>query len=445
MNTRYAFWAKGLLLVSGTGLLINGAATLVAQTDSDQAAQTPVKKTATATGQKAGETESLTPVQKALRERYRRAGLEMPPMNLSALPKTADSAKQAIRNRNLQKPGVASRSAVPSRPSGSSIAHPGSAARKPGLLNRFLPASSRIHWPARPKFRWPSRLANWNKRRRGAPRVARKNTAQPGTSAGKAIVRKRQQPRQLPGALHQADTKQGAVPAATPLVPQPITGRQPKNNEPKAVPSVAAKEITKPRTAADDGLANPFTEMSETEADKKSQSPFTGLTLKDHSATEKQAPVVAQKPQAGDGEAPPLPDSAHAEAAPTAAEAAHSAKLRRIAERAEQTGLKGFCPVVLRDRRDLVDAKAEFVATHKARTYHFSSAAAKAAFDEHPEKYAPAGAGLDVVRLANHGDRVDGSLDYAVWFQDRLYLFSTADSLRTFTITPTDYAVTESR
>jgi len=443
MNARYAFWAKGLLLVSGTGLLINGAVTLMAQTDSVQAARTPVKTATAGTGQTASETESLSPVQKALRERYRRAGLQMPPMTLSALPKTADSAKQAARNRNLQKPGVASRSGAPSQAVGRSTAHPGSATKTPGFLSRILPARARIHWPSRPKFRWPSRLTNWNRRRRETRRAVRRTAPQPSPAAAKAIVQKRQQPRQLPGALNQSKTKQGAVTAASPLAPQPIAKRQPKKNEPKAVPSVAAKELTKPKTSADDGLTNPFTEMSETEADRKAQSPFTGLKLKDAPTTDKQAPVVAQKPQHVDHAAPPLPDSA--DVASTPAQKARSVKLHRIAERSEQAGLKGFCPVVLRDQRDLVDAKTKFTATYKSKTYHFSSAIAKAAFEKHPQKYAPAGAGLDVVRLANRGDRVDGSLDYAVWFQDRLYLFSTADSLRTFTITPADYAVTDNR
>lgn len=434
MNARHAFWAKGLLLVSGTGLLINGAVTLIAQTDSGQPAPMPENKAATetgqtATGQTAGEPESLTPVQKALRERYRRAGIEMPPMSLSALPKSAKSAKQAARNRNLQKPGVASRSAVPFQQDSSPIANPKSATRKPGLLSRILPSRSRIHWPARRKLHWPSRLTNWNRKRRGTPHVARK----------------RRQPRQLPGVLRQAETKQAANPAETPLVPQPIAEHPTKNSEPKAVPSVAAKEITKPQNAADDGLTNPFTEMSEQEADRKAQGPFTGLRLEGAPASGKQMPVVARKPAAAEGAAPPLPDSGDTHNTPTVAETDQSNKLHRIAERADQVGLKGFCPVVLRDQRDLVDAKDEFTATYKSQTYHFSTAAAKAAFEAQPEKYAPAGAGLDVVRLANHGDRVDGSLDYAVWFQDRLYLFSSAESLRAFTIAPADYAVTESR
>ena len=441
MNARHAFWAKGLLLVSGAGLLINGAAVLIAQTDSGQAARTPVQQAAAGTRSAAAHPESLTPIQKALRERYRRAGLEMPLMNLSALPKTADAAKKTVRNRRLQKPGIASRSAVLSRQAGRPVRHASSATRKPGLLSRILPARSRIHWPARPKIHWPARLTPWNRPHRATPRIARQPSGRPKASAGKSIVQKK---RQTPGILHPAETKQVTAPKAAPLMPTPIAKLQPTGNEPHAVPGVAAKKITKPQVEADDGLTNPFTEMSEAEADKKAQSPFTGLKLNGAATADNRPPVIAEKPRSADN-APPLPHSTDTDIAQTAAETAQSAKLHRIAERSGQTGFKGFCPVVLRDQRNLVDAKAEFLSTYKSRTYHFSSAEAKADFDAHPEKYAPAGAGLDVVRLANHGDRVDGSLEYAVWFQDRLYLFSTADSLRTFTLAPADYAVTESR
>lgn len=52
----------------------------------------------------------------------------------------------------------------------------------------------------------------------------------------------------------------------------------------------------------------------------------------------------------------------------------------RIAARHNATGLKGFCPVMLRDHRELVDARETFRASYKGREYLLSSAEAVAAF-----------------------------------------------------------------
>lgn len=107
-------------------------------------------------------------------------------------------------------------------------------------------------------------------------------------------------------------------------------------------------------------------------------------------------------------------------------------KLQLIARREKLRGLKGFCPVALRDGRDLVDAKDEFTSNFEGRTYRFSNAEAKARFEKNPEKYAPAQGGLDVIMLGHTGQRIEGSLDHAVWYKDRLHLFSNQDSLETF-------------
>lgn len=109
----------------------------------------------------------------------------------------------------------------------------------------------------------------------------------------------------------------------------------------------------------------------------------------------------------------------------------HERKLRLIAER-RGTGFKGFCPVTLREERDLVDASSEFTSTFDGVTYSFASEQAKAAFDRNPLKYVPAAGGNDVIIQGSKGHQVPGSLDYAVWYKDRLHLFSSRDTLETF-------------
>ncbi|MGC1276496.1 MAG: hypothetical protein WBC44_22580 [Planctomycetaceae bacterium] len=125
------------------------------------------------------------------------------------------------------------------------------------------------------------------------------------------------------------------------------------------------------------------------------------------------------------------------------AEARYAELQRKLAERAGLGGFQGFCPVALHDRRELVDSRPEFICVFEGRTYEVSSAQAKVLFDADPEKYAPVNRGNDVVLTARGETEVEGNLNYAVWFKDRLYLFRTAETLREFDAAPKEYAVNE--
>ncbi|MCH7686468.1 MAG: hypothetical protein IH899_07280, partial [Planctomycetes bacterium] len=111
-------------------------------------------------------------------------------------------------------------------------------------------------------------------------------------------------------------------------------------------------------------------------------------------------------------------------------------KFKKITERYGLKGFKGFCPVALRDQRELINSKSEFKAIYESRIYFFSSSEARDKFENAPEHYAPVHGGKDIVMLQDDEKKVQGSLDHAVWFQDRLYLFSSVDSLKTFIKTP---------
>jgi YHS domain-containing protein len=118
-------------------------------------------------------------------------------------------------------------------------------------------------------------------------------------------------------------------------------------------------------------------------------------------------------------------------------------KLQKIAQRKQLKGLKGFCPVALRDRRDLVDAEPQFSAEFEGRTYNFSSAEALKKFESNPEIYAPANAGIDVVAAQEEAD-IEGTLDHAVWYKNRLFLFSSQQTLDQFSIAPSVYVADDS-
>lgn len=131
----------------------------------------------------------------------------------------------------------------------------------------------------------------------------------------------------------------------------------------------------------------------------------------------------------------------------TAAPASQSKKLtpaeirrQKIEARKDLTGFQGFCPVALREERDLVDASKEFEATFGLNTYQFSSAEAVQQFEANPTRYAPAAGGSDVVALVNSGEQHAGSLKFAMWYRDRLYLFRSAATMRLFRQDPASFA-----
>ena len=115
-------------------------------------------------------------------------------------------------------------------------------------------------------------------------------------------------------------------------------------------------------------------------------------------------------------------------------------KIDLITQRAEQRGLKGFCPVALHDERTLLDANPTFMSVLDSKTYTFASMEAKAKFDQSPERYAPVANGQDVVLMARTSESEEGSLDHAVWFRGRLYLFSSQVTLNTFVESPEEFA-----
>jgi YHS domain-containing protein len=104
---------------------------------------------------------------------------------------------------------------------------------------------------------------------------------------------------------------------------------------------------------------------------------------------------------------------------------------------------RGYCPVVLKDDRKLLEAKADIKAEYHGRTYTFSSIAAKETFEDNPRKYIPAGDGIDVVRQTAGDSGIEGTLEHAAWYRGRLYLFSSAESRREFVDAPSKFSVND--
>lgn len=118
-----------------------------------------------------------------------------------------------------------------------------------------------------------------------------------------------------------------------------------------------------------------------------------------------------------------------------------AARLEQIAERRGQAGFMSFCPVALRDEQSLVDALPLYTAEYQSQKYQFSSEAAQKKFVAQPERYLPAAGGLDVVAVSQGTAVAQGSLEHALWFRHKLYLFLTRENLEIFRTQARQFAV----
>lgn len=106
-------------------------------------------------------------------------------------------------------------------------------------------------------------------------------------------------------------------------------------------------------------------------------------------------------------------------------------------------GFRGYCPVVLKDERKLIEARPHIRSEFHGKVYCFSTAEAKETFDENPEKYVPAEDGHDVVKHTDGKTMVEGTIEHAAWYRGRLYLFSSAETRREFVESPSRFAARE--
>ena len=86
----------------------------------------------------------------------------------------------------------------------------------------------------------------------------------------------------------------------------------------------------------------------------------------------------------------------------------------------------------------MVDGLPKFSVTHNGRVILLSSAKARATFTAQPEAYLPAADGMDLVSVDQRRPRL-GTLDYATWYRERLYLFTTQSNLVEFREQPERY------
>jgi thiol-disulfide isomerase/thioredoxin/YHS domain-containing protein len=102
--------------------------------------------------------------------------------------------------------------------------------------------------------------------------------------------------------------------------------------------------------------------------------------------------------------------------------------------------LDGFCPVTLSTQERWQVGNPLFYGMYQGQIYRCVDEAALVAFSKEPAKYAPAAMGEDIVQMVNRNKKIVGQRKFGAWFQDRVYLFSTQESLDAFAAKPEFYS-----
>ena len=100
------------------------------------------------------------------------------------------------------------------------------------------------------------------------------------------------------------------------------------------------------------------------------------------------------------------------------------------------TGLNGYCPVRLHDARQWTPGLDSIVADYRDIRYRFSSEADREKFLKNPAEYAPQDLGCDPIVLTKEGKAVAGDIQYGAFFDQRLYLFKSAENRELFKKSP---------
>jgi YHS domain-containing protein len=105
-----------------------------------------------------------------------------------------------------------------------------------------------------------------------------------------------------------------------------------------------------------------------------------------------------------------------------------------------ETGMDGFCPVYLRQKGSLKLGSDQYETVYQGIRYQFVSEANRLQFLKDPAKYAPQDLGCDPVILTKEHRALAGDVRLRLWFDGRLYLFSSDESQVEFRTRPLRYS-----
>ncbi|MDR3183089.1 MAG: thioredoxin family protein [Planctomycetaceae bacterium] len=102
--------------------------------------------------------------------------------------------------------------------------------------------------------------------------------------------------------------------------------------------------------------------------------------------------------------------------------------------------LEGFCPVTLSLEERWVSGNPVYCTMYQGAVFRFTSQETLLAFAKEPARFVPAAMGEDIVLMVDRNKRVNGSREFGAWFQSRVFLFSSQETLDAFAAKPEYYA-----
>jgi len=78
--------------------------------------------------------------------------------------------------------------------------------------------------------------------------------------------------------------------------------------------------------------------------------------------------------------------------------------------------------------------------TRGTQVFLFAGSEEQEQFQENPDRYLPAFSGNDVVLAKEDGETVGGRREHGVTYENRIYLFSSGESMQRFAQNPRLYA-----
>jgi YHS domain-containing protein len=101
--------------------------------------------------------------------------------------------------------------------------------------------------------------------------------------------------------------------------------------------------------------------------------------------------------------------------------------------------LEGFCPVTLCAEERWVSGNPAYCTMYQGHIFRFATTEALGTFARSPANFIPIAMGEDIVLMVERNKRVNGNRKFGAWFQGRVFLFSSQETLDAFAARPEYY------
>jgi YHS domain-containing protein len=101
--------------------------------------------------------------------------------------------------------------------------------------------------------------------------------------------------------------------------------------------------------------------------------------------------------------------------------------------------LEGFCPVTLCTEERWVAGNPAYCTMYQGHIFRFASIETLTTFTRNPANYIPVAMGEDIVLMVDRNKRVNGNRKFGAWFQGRVFLFASQETLNVFAERPDYY------